>query len=430
MHVIQIFKRETLFPEAAMKKLLISFSVLFAFLFLFTTSNAGAATVLIDDLTLTGDCAGEASPENFYWEIGFNDEILSRDDVETISNESFYTLEAPCKVFLGDTFEVRITAIDDVCNGSSFGATIADRWYLTDTLLSGPPVVTTVDSGSFWSNDINVYPSGTWQKSYMRPTPSADNHDFAFGATDLGHCGGGHNWTGSVSQGTVVDPIRESAVNTPPRIMANGDGAVYNLLDRLALSGTASDLEGETLRFLWLIDGSAVASGSVATIEGGAPVRLPVSIIGNGLALGVHTITLRASDAENTVSTSIQVEYVDSIAPTLSPVSDTAELWPPNNDMVPVSITSNAADNSGEAPLISIEVTSNTASGDYSIVNVDQATGTVDLLLKASSEKGSGYTVTIGAEDAAANTSSANLVIAVGENRRGSGKALKKGLRK
>lgn len=424
MLVIQILERKILFPEAAMKKLLISFSILFLLLFLLIPTNSKAATVLIDDLTLTGDCAGEASPEDFFWEIGFNDEIISRDDVETISNESFYKLEAPCKVFFGDTFEVRITATDDVCNGSSFGATIADRWYLTDTLLSGPPVVTTVASGSFWSNDINVYPSGVWQKSYMRPTPTPDNHDFAFGATDLGHCGGGHNWTGSVSEGTVVDPLRESAVNSPPAITANGDGAIYNIFDRLVLSGTASDNEGEALRYLWLIDGSAVDSGSVGTNEGGAPVRLPLSIIGNGLSLGVHTITLQASDSENTVSTTIEIEYVDSTSPTLAPTSDTTELWPPNNDMLPVTITANASDNSGESVFISVEVASSSASGDYAIENIDQDTGVIDLLLKASS---GAYTVTIWAEDSAENTASASVVINVAENRSGSGKGLKKG---
>lgn len=426
MYSIQIFERETLFQEAVMKKLLISFSILFFLLFLVIPLNSNAATVLIDDLTLTGNCSGEASPENFYWELAFNDEIPARDDSGTFTNESFYTLEAPCKVFFGDTFEIRVTATDNNCNGNSFEGSIAGRWFLADTLLSGPPVVTIVASGNMFSNDINVYPSGVWQQSYMRPTPSADNHDIAFNVTDLGRCGGGHNWTTFVHESVVVDPLRPSDENSPPDVYPTGEG-LYEMGDDLVLGGTVSDSDGDRLSYLWLVNNGAFASGNVQAAQNGASVLLPPSIEGGGLPVGVHTVTLTVSDGTNEVESSFEVEYADSAAPTLSPVSDTAELWPPNNDMLPVRIIANAADNSGVAPTISVEVTSNTGTGGYSIENIDQDTGVIDLQLRASSEEGSGYTVTIEAVDGSGNTASADVVINVADNMRGSGKGLKKG---
>jgi hypothetical protein len=426
MYKIQILEREILFSEAVMKKLITSFSILFLLLALLIPLNSNAATIMIDDLTLSGNCAAEGSPEDFYWELGFNDEIPARDGSGDITKESFYTLEAPCKVFFGDTFEIRVTATDNNCIADVYEGSIAGSWFVADVLLSGPPVVTTVASGNMFFNDINVHPTGVWQKSYMRPTPTPDNHDITFNVTDLGNCDGAHNWTTFVHDSVVVDPLRPSDENSPPDVYPVGEG-LYEMGDDLMLGATVSDSDGDKLSYQWFIDGSAHASGNVQAPADGSTVSLPNSITGGGLSVGTHDVTLTVSDGTNEVENFFEVEYAGSTAPTLSPVSDTAELWPPNNDMLPVRITANAADNSGVAPSISVKVTSNTGTGGYSIENIDQDTGVIDLQLRASNEKGSGYTVTIEAEDGAGNTASADVVILVAENRRGSGKGLKKG---
>jgi hypothetical protein len=407
-----------------MKKTLRVLSILSLFTLLILPTKARAVEVLLADLTLSTNCAGEANPEDFYWVQEWNDEIPSRFD-GSISNESFYKLEAPCKVFLGDTFEVRITATDTNCNTYSFGATIADTWSLVDTVLSGPPVATTVDSGSFWSNDINVYPSGTWEKSYIRPTPSADNHTIEFSAKDLGHCTGGHIWTTGVAGETVVDPVR-GASNSAPQANPAGEG-VYELGSDFRLGGTVSDADGDEVSYLWTDNGNAIASGTVQTAQDGSDVALQPTLIRGGFSLGLHTVTIIVSDGKDSSESSIEVEFVDTIAPRLRPSSDTATLWPPNNDMVPVVINANAVDNSGDIESITVSVSS--SGGDAVIEKVDVDTQTANLLLKASSKNGVVYTVTVEAEDASGNTASADISIPVAHqspDRRDFGKGHKK----
>lgn len=513
-----------------MKKRFSFILVLSFFLFLILPIQAQAIAVYIDDLTLSSNC-NEVSPEDYYWELNWEDNLPTRADDGTTFTESYYKLEAPCKVFNGDTFEVRITATDNVCNDYSFTATIADVWSLTDEVVGPPPIFTTVDSGSYYGgNDISVHPTGVWQKSYMLSTPGPFDHEIIFSAKDLGHCGGGHSWTTFVSGDVVVDPERgsdaeapansapsatagddititsqeqsatvingsasdadddeleyrwldsgavvqayesvgfggdasldlstlstlslgahrltlevtdseDSAVdsmvltilNSPPTASPNGDGAVYNLNERLALSATVSDFDGDTLTYLWLDNGSALASGEVAT-RSGFPTRLPITFINGGLALGVHTMTLQVFDGTDTASASIEIEYVDTVPPTLAPTANPSELFPPNNDMHSVTVTSNAADNSGEQPFISASVTSNGGdASDYSIESIDQDTGTVELLLKAASDKGRAYTIVVEAQDASGNTASAAVTVGIKHDRRSSGKGLKKGHKK
>ncbi len=392
-----------------MKKLLTSLTILSVFILLVFPSQAKAIDVLLADLTLTTDCSAEASPENFYWELEWNDEVIDRFD-GSISNESFYKLEAPCKVFNGDTFEVRITATDDVCKGYYYGATIADRWYLTDELLAGPKSTATVDSGNSWTNDITVYPTGVWQNSYILLTPGPFDRRITFSAKDLGHCWGGHGWTTFVSADIVVDPERGGSDNSPPEATLSG-GGLYEMGTDLILGAALLDGDGDELTYQWFDNGSAIASGTIQALEGGALVALPDIVIGNGLSLGVHIVTLSVSDGTDTVESSINVEYVDTTPPSVATSADPGSLWPPDNNMIPVQVKINATDNSGETPSISVSVSS--AGGESVIEDIDLDTSTAYLSLKASSNKKLEYTVTIEATDASGNSSSVQVVIPV-----------------
>ncbi len=236
---------------------------------------------------------------------------------------------------------------------------------------------------------------------------------------------GGHTLTLEVTDNIeiVTDTVVVSIDNSPPAAVASGAGT-YQIFDDLTLGGSVNDYDGDTLTYSWIdsVSGTLV-NGTIPAIAGGAPTVLPDTVITGGLDLGVHTVTLQVSDGTNTASSSVVVEYVDSEAPSIAPVATPNILWPPNDEMTQVLVSANTTDNSGAQPSITVMLTSNEAQGaniDYSVENIDQATGIVSLLLRAErSGVGAGreYTVTITATDASSNASSASVVVLVPHER-------------
>jgi hypothetical protein len=140
-----------------------------------------------------------------------------------------------------------------------------------------------------------------------------------------------------------------------------------------------------------------------------------------------------ASDvfSAGTAAVAVEYEYVpDTEGPTLEPVASSTLLWPPNHRMVDVFIEAHATDNTGEAVIIGVDgITSseevndasdgNTAP-DWSIIGVDQETGTIHVKLRAErSGLGSGriYTVTITGTDPSGNVSSEEIQVMVPLNK-------------
>lgn len=123
-------------------------------------------------------------------------------------------------------------------------------------------------------------------------------------------------------------------------------------------------------------------------------------------------------------SASVALEIVDTSVPTLAPVLTPAILWPPNHDMINVSIDSHAADNSGIVT-VSATVSSNEPQNglgdgdtdvDWTAPVIDPTTGRITLQLRAErSAKGNGrvYTVTVKAIDDVGNASQANVTVKV-----------------
>ena len=185
-----------------------------------------------------------------------------------------------------------------------------------------------------------------------------------------------------------------------------------------------TDFDGDGLTYSWQTGPTVLASGVVLTTGGGGAVSLPPVTVATGpngrLDLGSHTVSLTVMDGFNDpVTCDVIAQVVDTEAPTLAPTSDCSILWPPNHQMVPVTIQANAADSSGGPVLLSAQVTSNenpekNGAGntvpDWTTPVIDQVTGVITLSLRAErSGRGTGrtYTITITATDSVGNTSTA-----------------------
>ncbi len=219
------------------------------------------------------------------------------------------------------------------------------------------------------------------------------------------------------SQAIAIDDMILTIDNSPPVVAPSG-GGTFQLGNNITLSGSVSDFDGDGLNYRWFEGTSPDFIASfISTTAGGTPVVLPDFYIVGGLPLGNHIITLEADDGINSpVSGYIEVEVVDTTAPTISATACPCILWPPNHKMVDVEIQVTAADESGSVTLSatveSSEPPDSTGDGntipDFTEPVIDQDTGVITLQLR-SERKGNGsgrtYTMIITATDPSGNSS-------------------------
>lgn len=231
---------------------------------------------------------------------------------------------------------------------------------------------------------------------------------------------GAHTLTLEVNDGCVTstDTMELAIGNSPPTVAATGVGT-YEVGSPVVLGGSISDYDGGEISYEWLEGAAVLTRGSVQAAPGGTPVSLPNFTVAT-LPLGVHNLTLKVSDGDNSVSGTISVSIQDTGKPTLTPQADKNILWPPNKLLVPVTILANAADNSGQAPTLGAVVSCNELLGpgvvDWTEPVIDQNAGIITLNLRADrfgKGKGRVYTVTITATDAGGNASTANVTVSV-----------------
>jgi streptogramin lyase len=220
------------------------------------------------------------------------------------------------------------------------------------------------------------------------------------------------------------DNVAVSVINLPPNPAPAG-GGVCEINSQFPLEGQISDYNGDIVDYEWSEGNTLLFEGSIQTIFGGAPVNLPEHSYQCAM-VGEHTITLSASDGINQPAVaSININVIDTTAPTLSPVPDKNILWPPNHKMVNVTIQTNARDNSGGPVTLSAVVSSNEpqdglgdgdTSPDWTEPVIDQVNGIITLQLRAErsgSGKGRIYTIMITGRDTSGNTSQAKVEIIV-----------------
>lgn len=235
---------------------------------------------------------------------------------------------------------------------------------------------------------------------------------------------GSHTLVLQVSDLKVIskDEMILTIGNSAPHAAPSG-GGTYQVNTPVILGGQVSDFDGDQLSYQWLEGETVLYSGIIQSTEGGAAVSLPDDTI-NDLAVGTHTLELQVSDGINQpVFASINVEVIDTIAPTLAPVADKTILWPPNHKMENITIWPNASDNSGGAVSLTAFVSSNEPQDglgdgdeypDWTEPEINN--GIITLQLRAErSGKGNGrtYTITIIGTDSLNNSSTATINIVV-----------------
>ena len=98
---------------------------------------------------------------------------------------------------------------------------------------------------------------------------------------------------------------------------------------------------------------------------------------------------------------------LDTVPPTITATASPAQIWPPNDKPREVTITVNAADDSGE---VDLELIDSTADGNKK-ADITQLTKTTFSVIAAIDAV---YTFTYEAKDAAGNTAETTVEVRVG----------------
>ncbi len=212
--------------------------------------------------------------------------------------------------------------------------------------------------------------------------------------------------------------------NSQPTVVPTGQGT-YSLGEHIILGGQVADYDGDLVDYKWTEGNTNYCSGDIKAQPQNVPTNLPTCELSN-IGLGTHTFTIEVTDHQTpSVTSSVVATVQDTSAPTLAPVPSQSILWPPNHKMVNITIDSNANDNSGIMPTLTVAVTSNEPENglgdgdvapDWTTPVINQQTGIINLSLRAErSGNGNGrqYTVTITATDNSGNVSSTSIPIVV-----------------
>jgi Tol biopolymer transport system component len=200
-------------------------------------------------------------------------------------------------------------------------------------------------------------------------------------------------------------------VNAAPQARASAP-AIVDAVDctgSVTLDGSAStDPDGDALTYTW--------TGDFGTATGAHPtIALPV---------GVHVIRLTVVDPFHAGSfADVTVTVRDVSAPVVNSVKASPDsLWPPNHQMVPVTVTVDVSDGCGSASCHIESVTSNEPDnglGDGDTPNDISITGALTVGLRAErSGKGNGriYTINLLCTDASGNETRKSIEVKVPKN--------------
>ncbi|MHC1742699.1 MAG: hypothetical protein AB9873_06670 [Syntrophobacteraceae bacterium] len=209
-----------------------------------------------------------------------------------------------------------------------------------------------------------------------------------------------------------------------PTISASGAG-IYSYPSTVIVGGSVLSTTGGSWQ-VTVSEGTTQFCSTTSPLSLAANVSTPLpDCMIDSLYIGTHTLSITLTDGTSTCTETVLVEISDDTAPTLAPEAKPSILWPPNNKLVSVVVTTNAADNSGAAPTVTASVVSsepvkivgrakrNKITWDTPIYNSD---GTITFNLPAQrlgKNKGRVYSITVTATDESKNSSDATIEVNV-----------------
>jgi len=367
--------------------------------------------------------------------IGFYaDGYLIQVDPVTVSGKETYQFEVlPDASLLPPWF-----SIDDETFGLRFIFNTPPAVSAGDNLsILSQDQATTIINGSAFDDDPGDVLTYRWIEDgiEVQSTQAVGSNGEALldlaGLTPLST--GIHQFLLEVSGGgpdAVTDSMELTVNNSPPDV-ATGGSITVQIGDDIVLNGTVADFDGDLLFYTWKEGENILYSGQVETGQGGDIVALsPYTIVG-GWEIGFHTPWLEVQDGINTpVTALLEVNVVDTQAPSMAPVASPAILWPPNHKMKDVVVTLNASDNSGGDLSFSAEVSSSENADkdgdghtipDFTEPVIDEENGTISLQLRserAGNGPGRVYTIRIEAEDSSGNITEAIVEVICPHNKK------------
>jgi hypothetical protein len=302
-----------------------------------------------------------------------------------------------CSPHSGETFDLGTTTVNCVAYDSqanvgfgSFNVTVSNGPVLT--LPSNITAEATSASGAAVSYTVTATDNAT-----IVCTP-ASGSTFALGTTTV-------NCTATATTGSTSGSFTVTVVDTtPPALTLPG-----------SITAEATGPSGAAVTF-------TVSANDL--VDGSRPVTCD-HLSGSTFPLGTTTVQCTATDTHNnTAHGSFTVLVQDTTPPTIvSITASPSNLWPPNHQMINVTVTVIATDLVDPAPMSHIvSVSSNqplNGTGDGDTSPDWQITGPLTLQLR-SERAGSAvriYTITIAATDASGNTSQGTVNVTVGDGR-------------
>ncbi len=300
------------------------------------------------------------------------------------------------------TCEQALTTISGVATHTVAGTAMQYRWLEGSTVLKD------------WADVVG----GQANLSLAAPVP-------AFGVGD-------HALTLEVkdASSTVSDTMTLAVANTPPEGQPTPTYQVLEIgTDAIIITASVADFDGDEVSYQWVKDGEVLDSGTITPLAGGGPAEIDDLVVQAGdprFPLGSSEVQLVFGDTANpAVTETATVMMQDTTAPTVAPTSSLNMLWPPNQELIPITIWANGADNGGGDLVLtaSVQCSENDglAESDWGIESIDSTAGTIALCLRAE-RAGSGdgrvYTVTITATDGSLNQSVATVDIRVPHDKR------------